>query len=289
METTTAITTEGREEYIAHDTTLGSLHNSWAAAEHQFNCAVTAQRKDPSDANAARLADARSIRDSVADTVREHESHYTGWSRYFLVTSSSGHVHSSLACSTCYWDTRYAALPELSGLTDADAVAAYGEILCSVCFPDAPVAWTNGVSKITQEARDERDAKRVAALGKKAAAALFPENPDKGIRAGYDTVRTISAAKSFLADAYESSLWYGKALDEAVTEVAAVLAERTETTPAAVLADAEVKAAKRVRKGLREAANSPLMNQPSITDEMRAEQAARNAETAARVEAILAR
>jgi hypothetical protein len=63
------------------------------------------------------------------------------WSRFFLVVSSDGHIHSTTACSQRGW-TAYAWLPELSGLTEADAVEAHGTRLCSKCFPDAPVAWT---------------------------------------------------------------------------------------------------------------------------------------------------
>ena len=37
---------------------------------------------------------------------------YTGWSRFFLVTSSTGHVHSSTSCSTCRPTTTYGWLPE---------------------------------------------------------------------------------------------------------------------------------------------------------------------------------
>jgi len=70
-----------------------------------------------------------------------------GWSRFFLVTNANGHIHSSMQCSTCRWDTRFAWLPELSGLTEKDAVEAYGPKLCSVCFPSAPVEWTLGEAK----------------------------------------------------------------------------------------------------------------------------------------------
>lgn len=67
-----------------------------------------------------------------------------GWSRFFLVQNNNGHIHSSMNCSTCYARTEYGWLTELSGLTEADAVEAYGTILCSVCFPSAPVEWTVG-------------------------------------------------------------------------------------------------------------------------------------------------
>src|SRR6478752_7603092 len=63
------------------------------------------------------------------------------WSRFVEVTSSNGHIHSHTACSTCNPRTTYGWWPELSGLTEADAVAKLGPILCSVCFPSAPTEW----------------------------------------------------------------------------------------------------------------------------------------------------
>lgn len=76
------------------------------------------------------------------------EATYTGWSRFFLVTSSAGHVHSSTHCSTCRPTTAFGWLPELSGKSEATAVAELGPTLCSVCYPSAPVDWTTG-KKIT--------------------------------------------------------------------------------------------------------------------------------------------
>jgi hypothetical protein len=78
----------------------------------------------------------------------ELEATYTGWSRFFLVTSSPGHVHSSMHCSTCRPTTTFGWMPELSGKTEAEAVKELGPTLCSVCFPSAPVDWTTG-KKIT--------------------------------------------------------------------------------------------------------------------------------------------
>lgn len=71
------------------------------------------------------------------------------WSRFFLVTSSDGHIHSSMHCQTCRPTTDFGWLPELSGQTEADAVAAHGPMLCTVCFPTAPLAWTAGRPKAT--------------------------------------------------------------------------------------------------------------------------------------------
>lgn len=64
------------------------------------------------------------------------------WSRFWLVTTSNGHIHRSTHCSTCNRrgrPTGFALVPYLSGSTAADAVADLGPALCSVCFPEAPV------------------------------------------------------------------------------------------------------------------------------------------------------
>lgn len=82
---------------------------------------------------------------AIADLDRridELEATYTGWPRYFLVTSSQGHIHSTMSCHTCRPTTRYGWLPSLSGQDEEQAVAAHGPALCSVCFPSAPVEWT---------------------------------------------------------------------------------------------------------------------------------------------------
>lgn len=80
----------------------------------------------------------------AATAVRELEMFYTGWSRFFLVTSSAGHVHSSTGCHTCRATTTYGWMPELSGQSEAEAVAKLGAVLCSACFPSAPVEHQGG-------------------------------------------------------------------------------------------------------------------------------------------------
>jgi hypothetical protein len=97
------------------------------------------------------------------------------WSRFFLVTSSAGgHIHRDMNCSTCHPTTRYGWLPELSGLSEADAVHSQGPLLCSVCYPSAPVEWTLGLPKVVdprvcpgsgQPARYERHTAYCAVCG----------------------------------------------------------------------------------------------------------------------------
>jgi hypothetical protein len=86
--------------------------------------------------------------DDLREAIRNEDDKYTGWSRFFLVTSSAGHIHSSMSCSTCRPTTAYGWMPELSGKSEEEAVSTLGPALCSVCFPSAPVDYVGG--KITK-------------------------------------------------------------------------------------------------------------------------------------------
>lgn len=78
----------------------------------------------------------------------EQEFEEKRWSRFFLVQNTGGHIHSSMHCKTTFPTTRWGWLPDLSGLTEEDAVKAQGPRLCSVCYPSAPVEWTVGIEKV---------------------------------------------------------------------------------------------------------------------------------------------
>jgi hypothetical protein len=63
------------------------------------------------------------------------------WSRFFIVTSSSGHIHRTMHCHSCNKGrnfTSFALMPSLSGSSTDAAVARLGSALCSHCFPEAP-------------------------------------------------------------------------------------------------------------------------------------------------------
>lgn len=135
--------------------------------------------------------------DALEAIWREHR-----WSRFFLVLNSNGHIHSSLSCSTCYWTTRYGWLPRLSGLTEADAVAQEGEILCSICFPSAPVSWTNGESRRDKDAKAKREAEKAERLAKKAEKSLSADGSVVEIRGKYHKeFKTLRAAEIWLVEA----------------------------------------------------------------------------------------
>jgi len=128
----------------------------------------------------AKLAEAVAKRDDTLAALSAVEAEFKGWSRFFLVQASNGHIHKSLWCSTCFPTTQYAWLPALSGLTEAEAVAEYGGILCSICFPSAPVEWTTGTNK--------KDAERKAAEAALKAIAKTPEG--KAVIRKRDLVRS---------------------------------------------------------------------------------------------------
>jgi hypothetical protein len=93
------------------------------------------------------LLEARTEYEAAADDYLATEANYMGWSRFWLVTNTGGHIHSSLNCSTTRPTTSWAWLTELAGRTEDEAVEEYGAILCTVCYPSAPVEYTGGVNK----------------------------------------------------------------------------------------------------------------------------------------------
>lgn len=66
------------------------------------------------------------------------DTEYTGWTRFFLVK----HIHNTTRCSSFRATTRVGWLPKVSGLTEVEAVAEYGQTLCTICFPSAPTELT---------------------------------------------------------------------------------------------------------------------------------------------------
>lgn len=93
------------------------------------------------------------------------------WTRYYLVNNSNGHVHSSMACSTCFPTTEYRWLTTESGRTAEDVVADAKAQACTVCFPWAPVTDEHGKYRSTSEEeakarRAEREVKRAVAKAK---------------------------------------------------------------------------------------------------------------------------
>lgn len=113
--------------------------------------AVAQQIADDKPEVAEALATVDAI-DAIIDACEDEFDARGGWNRYWLVTSSQGHIHSSQSCSSCNKGrnaTTFALVCDLSDAEASEAVDIFGAALCSVCFPDAPVEFVDEV-KITQ-------------------------------------------------------------------------------------------------------------------------------------------
>lgn len=120
------------------------------------------------------------------------------WSRFFLVKNNNGHIHSSMACSSCTMTTDFGWLPTLSGLTEADAVAAHGAILCTICFPSAPVEFTNGhevAAAAKQAAQCAGSGRYVASTGNAIRQQRYCACPDCGATVARTTGGKVRAHK----------------------------------------------------------------------------------------------
>lgn len=193
-----------------------------------------------------------------------------GWTRYYLVDNSNGHVHPDTKCSSCYPTTVYAWMIEESGMSAEDLVEKAGEQACTICFPWAPVDTLKRKSKLEsperKEARLAREKAKAEREAKKAAKGITtPEGnplrvftqhyPERQVvrngvvvkvhpaHDGYDTLETLFAAKSWLTDQYASWLGAGGSHHRDIDRVARSIAHKLGTTP-----EAEIEAAKKRAK-----------------------------------------
>jgi hypothetical protein len=128
------------------------------------------------------------------------------WSRWFLVLASDGHIHRDTNCSSCFPTTQYSWLVNHSGRSTASMVSEFGDRLCTVCFPDAPVAhkadWRFVELVDKRLAREEREAKTQAKADKAAANAI--SHPDGlPLEKNSFEIKTVREAKLRIVDALE--------------------------------------------------------------------------------------
>lgn len=195
-----------------------------------------------------RIAKLRGQIGELNEQVRPFNEEFTrrgGWHRYFLVPQ--GHIHRETNCSTCYPTTGYSWLIDLADADETALVETYGDVACTVCFPDAPAlpGWRHVVLKTEEQiARAEKlEASRAA----KAAKALV--HP---IRTHHDyTVSTVSAAITALRSNVRYTTWgYNQYLDGTGAEDKVLLREALELkgfTPEQ-LDEIEAKAVKAAKK-----------------------------------------
>lgn len=166
------------------------------------------------------------------------EAKYTGWNRYSIVTNTNGHVHRSQHCTTCYPTTQYGWIPSLSDCVEADLVAEYGELACTVCFPEAPTYkgfgdGTSAIARYTAAEKAERAAIKAEKAAAKAAKTLnatvrVNRHGENGFG---DRIETVAAAKKWIKDTIDDAIIYGYNLDarsvaEGVFSLTGALAEK---------------------------------------------------------------
>lgn len=115
----------------------------------------------------ARLHDINAALTWIDDATAPLEAEFNArgrWSRYFLVRNSNGHVHRERSCSTCFRSTQYSWLIDLADCDEAAMVLQYGEMACTVCFPNAPTlkGWGDYVDVDKEARKAERAAKKAA-------------------------------------------------------------------------------------------------------------------------------
>lgn len=200
----------------------------------------------------------------------EQEFHNRGgWTRYYLVDNTNGHVHKNTRCTTCFPTTSYSWLIEQSGMTAEDLVELAGIQACTVCFPWAPVDVLKRKSQLEsperKEARLIREAAKAEREAKKAAKGIttpegnelrvftrhYPESQvvrngrvvkTHPAHDGSEHLKTLAAAKSWLADQYEE--WRGNnGTHRDIDLVARSIAHKLGTSP-----EVEIEAAKKRAK-----------------------------------------
>lgn len=146
-------------DMAAHDRTTWKLFEDCSRAESRVDqyVALVAKAQLPGAAGYYAnhlgeyedyLAEAQAKLKQITDALDAHERNYAGWSRFWCVPN--GHIHRTMSCSTCNKmgnRTRFYLAHEVSGMDEAAAVNAQGPVLCTVCFPTAPLNWTNGLDE----------------------------------------------------------------------------------------------------------------------------------------------
>jgi hypothetical protein len=142
---------------------LVELQRSYLAADEN---SYTRHHFDPS-----KLAKAEAELAEIKTQCAELEAQYTGWPRYYHVQNVNGHIHTSMSCSSCFFDTQFGWRTDLSGLTPEQVVKLEAYNACTVCMPIAPAEQKAARLSQKNEAKAARAAERKAKTDAKEAKA----------------------------------------------------------------------------------------------------------------------
>lgn len=161
-----------------------------------------------------RIAETRQIIAETSEQCNLCDAEYAkrgGWTRFWIVVNSNGHIHTSRSCTTCFPTTQYAWLPDLSGSTNDEVVELAGESACTICFPDAPVDTRNRPSRIEEPARKAAREERERKAAEKARKAqekgiTAPNGGELKIKGSWSTIKTAAEAQRLYVNARVSLL-----------------------------------------------------------------------------------
>lgn len=145
---------------------------------------------------------AQQIRDEKVAPIEDEFDARGGWTRFYLVVSSTGgHVHRNMSCSTCYPRTQYIWLTEESGKSEDEIVERAGDGACTVCYPSAPVADRNNPrpnpfeDPAVKAARAVREAEKAARDAERTAKGITTPSGEPVLSAEGYVLKTERAAE----------------------------------------------------------------------------------------------
>lgn len=200
----TATPAEIDAEIVATRNLRGSVDHSIRVQQYVFENKYSSARECA--AAETKIRELIAQENELATQERELHGEYNargGWTRYYLVRNTGGHVHVSMDCITCYADTDFGWMTQFSG-TDHDEMGTLSAMAaCAICFPglspeimaakrDARVDTPERIAD-----REQRDAEKAVKTAKAAAKAIT--NPDGTALQLFDYFGELKLVKSDIA------------------------------------------------------------------------------------------
>lgn len=113
----------------------------------------------------------RAEQERASERVRELDGEFQrrgGWSRFYLVANTGGHVHTSTHCRTCYASTQFVWLVDQSGKSNEEVSGLAGEKSCADCFPNLPAEVMRRKTRLEDPEKAKKRLEREAAKAEKA-------------------------------------------------------------------------------------------------------------------------
>lgn len=211
--------------------------------------------QDALAASQARVEAAQEAASAIYAETEPYQAEYASrpWTRAWKVTNVGGHIHNDMGCSTCYFSTQFAWLPQVSGLDESEIVELAGEAACSVCYTSAPVETRSRPTRLfTQSevaAQAEREAKAAAKIAREAKRlekAILPSGEPLVVNLGSsypEHIKTLVTARTLLTDAIA---WGFYSLDQFDYPILiAAIASKEGKSESQVIEEAKKRASKR--------------------------------------------